>query len=69
MVLLLMFFCVIVVLNIYSGNLTAFLSIPQMEKPINDLEDLLDRQEAMPTLREGGSYHIFIKVSSSRHSL
>ena len=35
---------VMVVVTCYSGNLVAFLTFPQIEFPVNDLEKLVEKQ-------------------------
>ena len=51
-----------IVLMAYAGNLTAFLSIPRYEKPINSVDDLLARPDVVASVIYGTSYHRFMEV-------
>ena len=52
-----------IILAAYAGNLTSFLSVPQMTKPINTLDDLLQHKETIPSVFYGNSIYQFFKVS------
>ena len=52
-----------IVLMAFAGNLTAFLSIPRYEKPIDSLDDLVARPSIVTAVRFGTSYHRFVEVS------
>ena len=61
-VLLLMCLTSFVVLAAYAGNLTAFMAIPQTEKPIDTLDDLIRNIDTIPTVFVGNSLNRFIEV-------
>ena len=53
----------IAVVTVYGGNLFAFVTVPEMEIPINTLEDLVDRWGVSWGLLEGSKIEHYLMVS------
>ena len=53
----------IVVVTTYSGSLVAFLTFPDIDNPMNNLEDLLNADISWGTL-QGTSFTDYLKVNN-----
>ncbi|XP_064121826.1 ionotropic receptor 25a-like [Macrobrachium nipponense] len=56
-------FVIITLFGVYSGNLTAWLSIPRYEKPVNSLQDLVERKDLIPYVSLNDPNHQLFMVS------
>nr|UEK51582.1 KaiR1D-like protein [Parasacculina yatsui] len=54
------YMCAITLMSIYSGNLTAFLSIQRYERPLDSLQQLADMNQVQPHVTYGQSHYYLL---------
>ena len=57
--------CTLVLVQAYSGNLTAMLSKPKLDAPIRKLDELLDQDEISWIIRDGSPEERFMRAAQS----
>ena len=59
--------CTILILELYTANLAAFLTIPPAKSPIKNLEELAASPDYKPLVKSGSNLEFLFKVQIKSH--